>query len=151
MPTEGRRTRTLIAGLGNLLLRDDGVGIHAVRRLRKTALPLHVLTAGVGTAVLDALHLFEWADRIVAIDAMQAGGLPGTIYRFGIGDIDAGGTRASMHELGFLGAVRMLRRPPPQVTVFGVEPGAIDYGLELSPSVEAALPGLMVAVRNAVI
>ena len=73
--------RVLIAGLGNLLLRDDGVGVHAVRSMGND-LPPGVLAVEVGTAVLDALHLFEEAEMVIAIDAMKAGGAPGTIYSF---------------------------------------------------------------------
>ncbi len=73
------RQRILVAGFGNLLLKDDGVGVHAIRALRQDPLP-GVIAVEVGTAVLDALHLFEWAERILAIDAMQAAGPAGTIY-----------------------------------------------------------------------
>ncbi len=141
-----RSPRILIAGLGNVLLRDDGIGVHAVRALAQLPLP-GVLAAEVGTAVLDALHLFEWADRILAIDAMKAGGAAGALYSLGVSDIEDGGLKASLHELSLLAALRFLpngRRP--EIMILGVEPEIIDYGLDLSPKVEAALP---IVIRSA--
>ncbi|HEY3378378.1 MAG TPA: hydrogenase maturation protease [Armatimonadota bacterium] len=140
----------LIAGLGNLLLQDDGVGIHAVRLLEQDA-PPGVCVADIGAAVLDALHLFEWADMILAIDAMKTGGAPGTIYRFSIGDVDPGGVPTSLHELSLIAALRFLPYiHTPHISILGVEPDTIDYGLELTPAVQNALPHLVHAARDIV-
>ncbi len=67
-----RRPRILIAGMGNILLKDDGVGVHAVKRF-PPAESGEYRAVEVGCAVFDALHLFDWAERILLIDAMQAG------------------------------------------------------------------------------
>jgi hydrogenase maturation protease len=145
-----RRPRVLVAGLGNLLLKDDGVGIHAVRALQREV-PRGVCAVEVGTAVLDALHLFEWADRILAIDAMQAGDDPGTVYRFGVEDVGRTSVRASLHEVDLVAALRFLTtRHRPEIAVLGVEPETIGAGLDLSPSVQAALPRLVAAAQEIV-
>src|SRR5512139_3120116 len=102
--TSLKRPRILIAGLGNILLRDDGVGVHAVRELRQDTSP-GALVVEVGTAVLDALHLLEWAEAILAIDAMRAGGSPGTIYPLRVEEIAEPGPMSSLHELSLLGAL----------------------------------------------
>ena len=147
---KSRKPRILIAGLGNLLLQDDGVGVHAVLELQKSP-PTGAVVAEVGTAVLSALHLLEWADKILAIDAMQAGGAPGTIYAFGTDDVDRGGIQASLHELNLLAALGFLEnKARPEIVIFGVEPEKIDYGLELTPAVAAALPELTAAAREQV-
>jgi hydrogenase maturation protease len=137
---ERKKPRILVAGLGNLLLRDDGVGVHAVRALREKPLP-RILCAEIGTAVLDSLHLLSWADKILAIDAMAAGGIPGSVYSFGVGDVAENGAPASLHEIGFLSALRFL--PPAkglEIQILGIEPETIGYGLELTPAVRQALP-----------
>jgi len=150
MGTKRRKPRILIAGLGNYLLQDDGVGVHAVRALQQTPLP-GVIVAEVGTAVLGALHLLEWAEKILAIDAMQAGGTPGTIYAFGVEDAAGPGMQASLHELNLLAALRFLpRQAKPQILIVGIEPETIDYGLDLSPAVAAALPELSREIRRIV-
>ena len=147
MPRKSREPRILIAGLGNLLLMDDGVGVHAVLELQKNP-PPGAVVAEVGTAVLNALHLLEWADKVLAIDAMQAGGAPGTVYACGAGDVAPGGIKASLHELNLLAALDFLKvKAKPEIVIFGVEPEQIDYGLDLTPLVAAALPELTTAVR----
>jgi hydrogenase maturation protease len=147
-PNRRRRPRLLIAGLGNFLLRDDGVGIHAVRELQKTPLP-GVLVAEVGTSVLAGLHLFEWADRVLALDAMEAGGLPGTLYACRDRDVADDRIHASLHELGLLAALRFLPEAKrPKIQVLAVEPQAIEYGLDLSPPVQQALPHFLGLVRK---
>jgi hydrogenase maturation protease len=145
-----REPRILIAGLGNLLLMDDGVGVHAVQELQKDP-PKGAVVAEVGTAVLNALDLLEWADKVLAIDAMQAGGEPGTVYAFGTGDVEKGGIKTSLHELNLISALNFLKRKAkPEIVIFGVEPDRIDYGLELTPAVAAALPELTAAARKQV-
>jgi len=142
--------RILIVGLGNPLLQDDGVGVHAVHELQKLDLP-GVLSVEVGTAVFDALHLLENADRVLAIDAMEAGGAPGTIYSLGVADVADQGPKASLHELGLLAALRFL--PPgkaPRISVLGMEPQTIAFGLELSPPLQATLPELVRAAAQIV-
>jgi hydrogenase maturation protease len=145
-PPAGRQ-RILVAGLGNLLLADDGVGVHAVRGLMRSR-PRGVTLAEVGTAVLDALHLFERADRILAIDAMRAGGPPGTIYRFRLHQVEDPISKASLHDFGLRSVLGFLAvAHPPEVVVLGVEPQSIEYNLDLSPPVRAAVPRLLGEAR----
>jgi len=146
-----RKPRILIAGLGNLLLQDDGIGIHAVRELQKDP-PPGVLVVDIGTAVLTALHLYEWAERVLVIDAMEAGGAPGTMYLCRDRDVADPAIQASLHELSLLAALRFVSpQKRPEVIVLGVEPETIDYGLHLSPVLESSLPRLTKTVRDLVI
>jgi hydrogenase maturation protease len=149
MPSEGRH-RFLVVGLGNLLLADDGVGVHAVRRLAEDP-PPGALVVEVGTAILDALHLLEGAERVLAIDAVQAGGAPGTVYLSGLNEMAQPGVALSLHELDIRTAVRMMGSGKElQVAVVGVEPQTIDYGMELTEPVAAALPSVEREVRRIV-
>jgi hydrogenase maturation protease len=136
-----RRPRILIAGMGNILLKDDGVGVHAVKRF-PPANGKEYQTVEVGCAVFDALHLFDWAERILLIDAMQAGRPPGTVYRVdSLKDMDMGTAPVSLHEFSVIQALEMIQKDPmPAVSIIGIEPEIIDYGLELSKTVEASLP-----------
>src|SRR5512138_2256476 len=137
--------RPLIVGLGNVLLRDDGVGVHAVRAFRDDPA---LRAVEVGTFLLDALHLFEDADRILAIDAMAAGGRPGTIYQLDPQQVRDEKLRGSLHGFGLLEALRLLPDHRPDVVILGVEPERIEYGLELTSPVAAALPRLLGVVRQ---
>jgi hydrogenase maturation protease len=150
MGSKHRPQRILVAGLGNYLLRDDGIGVHAVRALQRTP-PPGVVVAEVGTAVLDALHLLEWAEKVLCLDAMQAGGTPGTLYAFGVDAVAGPGMQVSLHELNLLVALDFLpRQKKPEILIVGIEPQTIDYGLDLSPALAAALPGLTREVRKIV-
>lgn len=138
----------LIVGLGNLLLQDDGVGVHVIKELRKDQPPINAVVADVGCAVLDALHLFEAADYILAVDAMQAGNEPGTIYTFGTDDVDEQPIASSLHELSLIAALRFIpNKEQPKIVIFGVEPDTIDYGLELTEKVKASVPHLISHIR----
>jgi hydrogenase maturation protease len=145
-----RQPRILIAGLGNMLLQDDGVGVHAVRELRKEP-PPGVLAAEIGTAVLQGLHLYEWADRILVLDAMQAGGTAGMVYACSARDVADPGIQASLHELSLLAALRFINvNKRPEVHILGMEPQVIDFGLELTPPIQNALPHFIELTRETV-
>jgi hydrogenase maturation protease len=138
----------LVLGIGNLLLSDDGVGVHAVRELRKQP-RAGVLVTEVGTAILDTVSLLAWADRVLVIDALHAKGASGTIYWAPFANILQSPGRLSLHELDLSAALALMPRDlnPPEIYVLGVEPGSLDVGLELSPPVLAALPQV-VAMTN---
>lgn len=143
--------RTLVLGIGNLLLCDEGVGVHVVHALRQEQLPPDVVTLDIGTAFLDALHEIEHADRIIIVDAMEGGCAPGTVYRVPFEDCERPTCIASLH--GFdLSRVMFLagRKFSPEVIVIGVEPARIDWGVELSPEIQAVVSGVVEAVRNEV-
>jgi hydrogenase maturation protease len=134
-----RKPLILVAGLGNVFFQDDGVGIHVIREFQKTPIP-KIVCAEVGTVVLGALHLFEWADKILAVDAMRAGGKPGTLYTVGISDVERPGPRASLHQQALLSTFKFLsRKIPPEINILGIEPETTAYGLDLSPSVKGSL------------
>ena len=92
----------LIVGIGNVLLGDDGVGVHAARRLALHP-PPEVCVLDGGTDFLALLPHLEACDVAVVIDALDAGGPPGTIYRGTVGDLAAPEARRSLHEFGLLG------------------------------------------------
>lgn len=147
MAERSEHTGVAIVGLGNILLADDGIGVHAIRMLREEA-PEGIILAEVGTALLDALDLLEEVEAVVAIDAMQAGGAPGSIYRLDLADA-ALRRNLSLHEFGIAGAIQSLPvKSRPSVTVVGVEPAMIDYGMELSPVVRSVLPQVVEAART---
>jgi|GEM_PF-757963 len=134
-----RKPLILVAGLGNVFFQDDGVGIHVIREFQKTPIP-KIVCAEVGTVVLGALHFFEWPDKILAVDAMWAGGKPGTLYTVDISDVERPGPRASLHQQALLSAFKFLsRKIPPEISILGIEPETTAYGLELSPSVKGSL------------
>ena len=144
--------RVLVLGVGNLLMGDEGVGIHAVRELMKRPLPPHVDVVDGGTAGLELLHFMEGYDRVLIIDAVEAGEEPGAILRFTPEDItsQAGDLAISLHQTEVLEVFSLaayLGRDLPPIVVYGVQPQAMDWSTELSPTVEDQLHLLLDAVQ----
>ena len=141
----------LIAGVGNLLLSDDGVGVHAVQELARNPIP-GVEMLDLGTAVLHALPFLETAERVLVIDAARGCQPPGTLYLFQADGSSEAKAFSSLHALGLREAARLLNsdRPAPSITVLGIEPASLAYGLELSPAVRQALPRVVDLARATV-
>jgi len=140
----------LVIGVGNPLARDEGVGIRAVERLRARDLPPGVRVLDAGTDLLAVLPEMGDADRAILLDAVRAGGEPGTIYRLTLEDLLAHARNEpewrSAHDLSVVSAIRLAeltgRRLPPTV-LLGVEPAEVALGEGLTPPVEAALDTLL--------
>jgi hydrogenase maturation protease len=138
-----------VLGIGNELMADDGVGVHAVRRLREEMTEPRVELIEAGTALADALDLVPDGAHVVAVDAAEGGGEPGAVYRVGLAEL-ASPEGVSLHERSLpqafaaaeLGGARF-----GEVIVLGVEPSVIEFGETLSPPVEAKLPAIIDAVR----
>lgn len=149
MTVKQARTRIAVIGLGNELMADDGVAIHAVRQLRDV-LPAEVPCVEIGTAVLQAQAMCEQTDTIVAIDAVYADGPPGAVYTFDLTE-QSRPKADSLHNLSLAGLLSMIPVDErPRVVVVGVEPATIDYALELSEPVGAALPEVVRIVSSIV-
>jgi hydrogenase maturation protease len=141
----------LIAGVGNVLLSDDGVGIHAVRELQKQPIP-GVTVADIGTAILHGISFLETAWRVLVIDAAKGGQPPGTIYLFDADEPAVLPPTSSVHAMGLREAMRLLPVgvPRPRLAVLGVEPESLAYGMELSRSVQAVLEQVVRLARDTV-
>jgi hydrogenase maturation protease len=139
--------KTLILGIGNLLLGDEGVGVHAAQALMKLDLPEEVTVLDIGTAILDALLEIEKADRIIVMDAVKADEKPGSIYRMPLEDFVQKPCIASMHGFDLSRVLALAQRvEPPEVIVFGIEPARMDWSMELSQEVRDSLPLMIDAV-----
>ena len=138
---------TLILGMGNLLLCDEGVGVHVARSLSRRDLPSSVSVVEAGTAFLDVLPDIEKADRILLIDAMEGGGTPGSVYRVPFDQCQHPEMLASLHGLDISRVLYMAGNDRlPVVTVFGIEPARIEWGTELSPVVARVIPAVEQAI-----
>lgn len=140
----------LIAGVGNCLLKDDGVGVHAARMLAKDPPPFATVLE-VGIDFSKAVSLLSNYDRIYILDAMEAGKGLGTIYVCRGADLERGDTVSPLHHFNLHAVLRQLHRVSrPQVFVFGIQPGTIGCGKTLSPELEELLPSVVANVRRLV-
>jgi len=138
--------RIVIIGVGNLLLKDEGIGIHAVKALQEIELPPDVKLIDGGTSP-DLIAYTRAGDKIIIIDAARAGGEPGSVYRFKPEDLAEGkGTLTSAHEMGVVENLNLMAlsgNKPREIVIIGIEPGEIDFGTELSPELEKKLPNII--------
>lgn len=135
-PTAMAPKVTLI-GLGNLLMRDEGVGIHAVRALEERyELPPELEVVDGGTAGLDLLPYIEGRDLVLVVDAVNFGQAPGFIGVLENQEIPAlFASKDSLHHLGLmdvLAAAQLLEVTPREICLIGVQPLSLEIGLELS-------------------
>jgi len=140
---------TLILGMGNLLLGDEGVGVHAARVLLKDGCPPGIEVLEIGTAILDALPALETAGRVIIIDAMKGQEKSGTVYRIALDNCSPNPNIASMHGFDIFRVLALTQRSSlPEIVVFGVEPDHIGWSMALSPAVAKSLPAVVEAVKN---
>ena len=142
------KPRFLVVGVGNELLSDDGVGIHLLRELQREPNP-DVALIEVGTAILHGIEFLEGVERVLIVDAAKGGNPPGTLYRFEAEAPPSGQPFSSIHAMGLREAAHMLLPPPlPSMTVLGIEPATLEYGMSLSAPVTAALPSAVALARK---
>ena len=138
------RCPNIVLGIGNILLRDEVVGVRVIERMRGISLPDDVELVDGGTAGADLLDVLAERQKVIVIDAVQADCEPGTLLRFTADDlVRPDGVGMSLHELGLGEALTMTRQlgcAPKEVVVFGIEPKDLRCGLELSEEVVASIP-----------
>ena len=148
----GSVSEKVVLGVGNVLRRDEGVGVHAVRALARHGCAAHAELMDGGTAVFDALSGWRTIEKLVVIDALQAGGEPGTITRVTAEEVaDATGPALSLHQCGLIDALTQLQQAGlrlGEIVIYGVEPGDTGWGDELSPAVAASLSRLTRQVQE---
>jgi hydrogenase maturation protease len=138
---------TVILGLGNLLLSDEGFGVHIAHSLLNMELPENVTVVEGGTDGFRLLNIITEADRLIIIDAVKGGSDPGSIYRFDINDIKnvQSGFKTSVHQIGILEVIDLsgLIGKKPITTVIGIEPKSLKMGMELSSEVQTKIPRIV--------
>lgn len=140
-------SKVLIVGFGNILLSDEGLGVHAVGALQQRGLPEGVEAIDGGTSAIDILPYLEGVELLIIIDAVAGKEPPGTIYRMGLNDIKYElSPDMSLHDLNVPAVLKLceaLGRRPPKSLIIGMQPATLAEGLDLSPEVSAALPRLL--------
>jgi hydrogenase maturation protease len=139
---------TLVLGLGNILLSDEGVGARVAQRLQALYhFPDGTRVLEGGTLALDLLPDVEDTDRLLVIDAVDMGAAPGKTVRIEDDEVPVFlSMKVSPHQMGLadiLSAARLRGRTPEKLVLWGVQPGVIDAALELSEPVAAQVDVLV--------
>jgi len=136
-----------VLGIGNVLLRDEGIGCHVAHALVGIPFPdVQVIDGGTWA---DVLQLVEDADKLIIVDAVEGGGTPGQIYHFHLRDITLEQKPfLSLHDVGLVDNLILMTlwRKMGEIVVVGVEPKEIDWGLELSPEIREKMPQIIDAI-----
>ena len=141
----------LVLGVGNLLLKDEGVGIHVIRALEKEELPPNVSLMDGGTG---GLHLISWIqdyDRIIMVDATLDSNPPGTVRLIRPRYATDFPPLMSAHEIGLrdMIAAMILTEKLPDIQLIVVSAEDIsEVGMELTPVVQAAVPEVVEMIKK---
>jgi hydrogenase maturation protease len=143
---------TVVVGIGNTILSDDGVGVHAARRLQEDArLPPGVTILDGGTLGLELAPFVSEASRILFLDAVNSGEAPGSLTRLTGTEMLSTPRSWSVHQLGvanLIATLTLVATKPQDIVVLGVQPAYTDWGTSLSHKVEAALTPLVDAALD---
>lgn len=155
MQNQKKLRKVVVLGIGSLLLKDDGVGIHAVQKLQENSIfppdiDVELIDAGIAPEI--SIFLESGIDKLIIIDAIQAHGLPGSIYRFTPDELETESQNiTSVHNLNMMENLALMRIGgvlPSEIVIIGVEPGSIKWGFTLTPEVESKFPELLSIIRR---
>ncbi|MDR2869598.1 MAG: HyaD/HybD family hydrogenase maturation endopeptidase [Deferribacteraceae bacterium] len=138
----------VIMGIGNLLLTDEGIGVHAAKELAKRELPANVSVYDAGTLGLLSAYMYEGSDLLILIDAVDTQGEPGQVFRYCKDDIMLNRipVKLSPHQIGFqetLLVSELRGQCPAEVIFFGAIPASLDPSVELSAKGKKALEEIL--------
>ncbi|SLM62363.1 MULTISPECIES: HyaD/HybD family hydrogenase maturation endopeptidase [Dickeya] len=138
----------LVLGIGNILLRDEGVGVRLVEQLeQRFALTPAVDIVDGGTCGMELMECMAGRDHLIVADAVLTGKPAGAVTVLRDDEVPALFTRKiSPHQLGLadvLMALRLTGEFPRRLTLIGVEPDSLESGIGLSDTVTRALEPAM--------
>ena len=142
---------TVIIGIGNILLKDDGMGVHVIKQLELENLPSTIELVDGGTSTLDTLGFFLDYKKVIVIDCLRAGLKPGTIYKIKPEDITSyKKENLSIHDVQILDVVKMANMMDkyPEVVIFGIEPEEIALDLEMTEMMVSKIPEVICNIKK---
>lgn len=144
--------RIMVMGVGNILLSDEGLGVRFLEELAKKPLPDNVELLEGGTAGLELVHLIKEVDFLIIVDAINARTEPGSLFRFQPGDLQVFPEEyeVSFHQVGILEVLTLAKvlGQAPETLIFGVQPKLLEWGMNISPEIQALFPQLADIVCN---
>jgi len=134
----------LVLGVGNLLLKDEGIGVRVVAEMeQRFQFPPGVELLDGGTAGMELMNTMANRDHLILVDAVKTGAAPATVVRLAGDEVPAFfRTKVSPHQVGLsdvLAALTVTGEKPANVVVIGVVPKDLGTGLEMSAEIEAEM------------
>ncbi len=146
--------KLLVLGVGNILMMDEGIGVHAVHELLKETWPDNIDLIDGGTFTQDIFYLFQDYEQILVLDVVKAGKAPGTIYFLDESDLRQNRRQTlSLHDIDLLDSLSMskLMGKKPVLHVLGIEPETINWGMELTPTLKKMFPVYLKTARGKIL
>jgi hydrogenase maturation protease len=145
--------RVVVLGIGNVLMSDEGIGVHAVEALQQRfVLPDNVEVVDGGTTGMELFPDLQGAQHLIVVDAVRVGEPPGTVVRLEGDEVPAFfKTKISPHQVGLsdvLAALRFSGGAPDHVVLIGVQPVSLELSMELSPQVAALIDQVLGMVTH---
>jgi hydrogenase maturation protease len=140
---EAHKAPVLIVGLGNVLLKDEGIGIHLLNALKKRAFDEQIFEfLDAGTMGLGLIDEIKDRRKVFIIDAVDLHEKPGTLFNFDYSALrnHIPETRLSLHQLDFVESVKIARffdYELPELQIIGIQIKDIETGLELSEELQS--------------
>jgi hydrogenase maturation protease len=133
---------TLILGIGNIVMGDEGFGVHVARVLQETELPAGVRVEEGGVGGFNLLGSLDGVERLIVVDVMMIDMPPGQAVLFKPGEnfSEPGKNIVSFHQFGVIELVKMwgLLGYRPEIFFLVTRPEKLGWGMELSPRVQTA-------------
>ena len=142
---------TLILGIGNYLMGDEGIGVHVANKLSQEKFPEHISVLDGGTGGFHLLEYFETYHHVILIDATLDGNTPGTIRLIKPKFAKDFPPAMSTHDIGLKDMVSALQimDKMPEIDLFVVSIESIQQqGIELTPEVEKIIPVVIKEIKN---
>ena len=147
----------LVLGVGNILMMDEGIGVHAVHELikEKEKWPEYQVDfIDGGTFTQDIFYLFMEFEKILVLDIVMAGNPPGTIYRLSEADLRHNQKQTlSLHDIDLLDSLSMAELASGKkanLQILGIEPEKVDWGTTLTPTLKEKFPYYVTLARQEV-
>ncbi|MFH1062979.1 MAG: HyaD/HybD family hydrogenase maturation endopeptidase [Candidatus Omnitrophota bacterium] len=145
------KKKITVLGIGNLLLKDEGIGIHVIEALKKESLPDNVELVDGAAAGFDLLPIVEACDKLIVIDAIKTSEEPGAIYQFDPRQIDIKrDANVSLHDVDFFHVLEYAKKYKqlPETLMIGIVPQDIELSLELSETLKTKIPKIVCLVKQ---
>ena len=144
--------RVVVLGVGNIIHRDDGAGVHALRRLQDDPrVSSEVEFVDGGVRGLEILADVAGCSRLLLLDAIEVGEPPGTIVRLTGENLKGLPGASNVHQLAvadLLATLPLISESPIEVVLLGIQPAETGWGTELSDSVASNLQELVEAAAE---
>ena len=144
--------KIVVIGIGNLLLMDEGIGVHTINELERYDLPNNVEIYDGGTGGFKLIDLMHNTKKVIFIDAVDIDKAPGTITIFKSKDVRSlyPKKKYSLHDTDLLEVIKMteLLDNPPEIEIVGIQPKTINYGTTLSKELADSMSNIVSTVRR---